>query len=201
MTHVLLLPLMSIFSWRHWFRQPSTKRQRLRLFFFFFNNCIVPLGFLPWEIRVAFPEESQLLPSRATQPTGHIGWFSVSIIHRTLTWTTGSLTCVQMLMRTRVCTERWLGEKSHAAPVSAVCRSDASLSELHPHPYFDFQTSNWPKVHWKTAVSVVFSSSSLLIFLKIFISFLSIGPVVVLFVYPLKYTKINRLLFYMLSYS
>ena len=23
-------------------------------------NCIVPLGFLPWEIRVAFPEESQL---------------------------------------------------------------------------------------------------------------------------------------------
>ena len=26
----------------------------------YFHNCIVPLGFLPWEIRVAFPGESQL---------------------------------------------------------------------------------------------------------------------------------------------
>ena len=36
--------------------------------------------------------------SHATQPTVHAGCFSVSIIHRTLTWTTGSLTCAQMLM-------------------------------------------------------------------------------------------------------
>ena len=65
---------------------------------FTFYNCIVPVGFLPWEIRVAFPGESQLQQSRATQPTVHAGCFSVSISHRTLTWTTGSLTCAQMLM-------------------------------------------------------------------------------------------------------
>ena len=33
---------------------------------------------------------------RATQPRGHAGCFSVSIILRTLTWTTGSLTCAHM---------------------------------------------------------------------------------------------------------
>ena len=47
------------------------------VYLFFFKNCIVPLGFLPWEIRVAFPGESQLRQSRATQPTVHVGfqWF------------------------------------------------------------------------------------------------------------------------------
>ena len=56
------------------------------------------MGFLPWEIRVAFPGKSQLRQSCATQPTVHAGCFSVSRIHRTLTWTTESLTCVQMFM-------------------------------------------------------------------------------------------------------
>ena len=65
---------------------------------FFFYNCIVPVGFLPWEIRVAFPGESQLRQSCATQFTVHAGCFSVFIIHQTLTWSTGSLTCIQMLM-------------------------------------------------------------------------------------------------------
>ena len=65
---------------------------------FTFFNCIVPMEFLPWKIRVAFPRESQLRQSRATQPTVHVGCFCVSIIHRTRTWTTGSLTCAQMLM-------------------------------------------------------------------------------------------------------
>ena len=36
--------------------------------------------------------------SRTTQPTVHAGCFSVSIIHRTLTWTTALLTCAQLLM-------------------------------------------------------------------------------------------------------
>ena len=61
------------------------------------NKCTVPLEFLPWENRVAFPGESQLRLSRATQPTVHAGCFSVSMIRRTLTWTTGSLMCPQML--------------------------------------------------------------------------------------------------------
>ena len=61
-------------------------------------SCIVPMGFLPWEIRVAYPGESQLRLSRAIHPTLHAGCFSVSIIHRTLAWTTGSLTCAHTLM-------------------------------------------------------------------------------------------------------
>ena len=60
----------------------------------YFYNCIVPMGFLPWEIRVAVPGESQLRQSRASQPTMHAGCLSVSIIHRTLTWATWSLTCL-----------------------------------------------------------------------------------------------------------
>ena len=55
------------------------------LFYFPFYICIVPMGFLPWEIRVAFPGKSQLRQSRANKPTVHAGCFSVSIIHRTLT--------------------------------------------------------------------------------------------------------------------
>ena len=67
-------------------------------FTFTVYNCIVRMGFLPWEIRVAFLGESQLRQSRVAQPTVHAGCCSVSIVHRTLTWTTGSLTCAQMLM-------------------------------------------------------------------------------------------------------
>ena len=51
------------------------------------------MGFLPWEIRVALPGESQQQQSRATLAGVHAGCFSVSLIHRTLTWTTRSLTC------------------------------------------------------------------------------------------------------------
>ena len=36
-------------------------------------NCIVLLEFLQWEIRVAFPGESQLRQSLATQPSVHAG--------------------------------------------------------------------------------------------------------------------------------
>ena len=51
-------------------------------FFYFFTlffTIILQMGFLPWEIRVAFPRESQLPQSRATQPTVPAGCFSVSI--------------------------------------------------------------------------------------------------------------------------
>ena len=60
--------------------------------------CVVPLGFLQWEIRATFLGESQLRHGRATRPTVHAGCFSVSIIHWTPTWTAGSLTCTQVLM-------------------------------------------------------------------------------------------------------
>ena len=55
-------------------------------------------NFSTWEIRVAFSGESQLRQSRATQTMVHAGCFIVSLIHRSLTWTTGSLTCAQILM-------------------------------------------------------------------------------------------------------
>ena len=64
--------------------------------FFFPYKCIVLIRFLPWEIWVAFPGESQLRQSRATQHMEHAGRLSVYTIHRTLPWTTGSLTCAQM---------------------------------------------------------------------------------------------------------
>ena len=53
-------------------------------------NFIVPVGFLPWKIWAAFPGESLLQQSHSTQPTVYAEYLSVSIIHRTLTWTTGS---------------------------------------------------------------------------------------------------------------
>ena len=71
------------------------------LFSFDYFFCLLFLftsWFFPWEIRVAFPKESQLQQSHVTQPAVHDECFSVSIIHWNLAWTTGSLTCVQMLM-------------------------------------------------------------------------------------------------------
>ena len=60
----------------------------------------IPVGIFLWEVRVAFPKESQLQQRR--YPTlitctyqVHAGSCRVSIIYRTLTWTTGSLTCVR----------------------------------------------------------------------------------------------------------
>ena len=118
-------------------------------FFYFFTlffTIILQMGFLPWEIRVAFPRESQLPQSRATHPTVRVACFSVSIIQRTLTWITGSLTCAHTLVhatvyghRKRVCTESGLWVKKtlphrEIEPASATCRSNALPTELHPNP-------------------------------------------------------------------
>ena len=105
------------------------------------------MEFLPWEIRIAFPGESQLRQGRATQPTIHAGCFSVFRIHRTLTWTTGSLRWTQMLMHAiahggvRTPQERlhWkltVGEKSLTAPRNRTCIDSlpvrCSTNWLHP---------------------------------------------------------------------
>ena len=47
------------------------------------------MGFLQWEIQVAFPRESQLQQNCTTQLNVHAGCFNVSTIHQTLTWTNG----------------------------------------------------------------------------------------------------------------
>ena len=52
--------------------------------FFFVYNSIVPMGFLPWEIQVAFPGESQPQQIHTTQCMVYAGCLSVSIIHQTL---------------------------------------------------------------------------------------------------------------------
>ena len=52
------------------------------LFLSFSNNCIVPLGFLPRKVWVAFSREASC-DSGATQPTVHAWYFSVSIILNT----------------------------------------------------------------------------------------------------------------------
>ena len=59
---------------------------------YYYYNCIVPVGFLPWETQVAFPWESQLRQSH------YLTYDNGAIIHQTLTLITGSLTCAQMLM-------------------------------------------------------------------------------------------------------
>ena len=65
------------------------------LFFLFllFTTVLSQWDFYHGKFGLPFPGESQLRQSRATQLTVHGGCFSVFIIHRTLTWTTGSLTC------------------------------------------------------------------------------------------------------------
>ena len=53
----------------------------------FFTLCCPNGTFFPWEIRVAFPKEMNY--------NVHAGSFRVPAIHRTLTWTTWSLTCAR----------------------------------------------------------------------------------------------------------
>ena len=65
-----------IFNFCTWVSISSNPKTR-SLFFFFIQNCIVPLALLSRKIRVAFPGESQLQQSRATQPTMHAGCLSV----------------------------------------------------------------------------------------------------------------------------
>ena len=63
----------------------------------FFEQLYCPIGISPMWNSGCFHRESQLRQIRATQPILHVGCFSVSIIHQTLTWTKESLTCTHML--------------------------------------------------------------------------------------------------------
>ena len=127
--------------------QPSTVLHfdvfLFKFFFFFVTTVVSQWDFTHGKFRLPSPGKASC-DSCTTQPTVHSGCFSVPIIHRTLTWTTGSLTCAQMLMQAithgvtdthkRVCTESWLWEKNSLPhqgiePVSAACQSDA---KQHP---------------------------------------------------------------------
>ena len=65
-------------------------------FFFYFLHLYCRNWISPG---VALPGESQLRQSRAIQPRVHAGCFRFSIINRTLTWTTGFLTCARVSTR------------------------------------------------------------------------------------------------------
>ena len=74
----------------------KTLGQLFKTFFLLFTTVLSHWDFSHGKIGLLFPGESQLRQSRVTQPTVHAEYFSVSIIHRFLTWwTTGSLTCAQ----------------------------------------------------------------------------------------------------------
>ena len=87
----LLLPLA---------RSPPSAADFL-FFYIFFLHCVIPMGLFPhWEFRVGFPPQGKPAATEPRYPTVidykvHARSFRVSVIHRTLTRTTGSLTCVR----------------------------------------------------------------------------------------------------------
>ena len=111
----------------------------------------------------------------ATQPMVHAGCFSIFIIHRTPTWTTGSLTCMQMLMHViaqgGAHTIREFAPKVDSwgknplphwrtEPVSAECQPITLPTKLHPnsktnrqgltlcHCSYATAELNHPKLQW-----------------------------------------------------
>ena len=115
--------------------------------------------------------KSQLRQSRATQPTLHAGCFSVSIIHRTLTWTAGSLTCVQMFtraiahggVRTHV---RESAQNVDSGRKIPGCTRKLNLpqrrggptipTELHPRPIYHCKTQICSRKHTHFAATTLF---------------------------------------------
>ena len=100
-------------------------------YFFHFTTVLSHWDFFHGKFGLLFPGESQLRQGCATQPTVHVECFSVSIIFQTLTWTTGSLTCAQMLKHATAHggVRESTGGKNHLPhrgiePASAACQSD-----------------------------------------------------------------------------
>ena len=117
---------------------------------FFFSIFIFPMGFLPWEIRVAFPGESQLRRSCATQSMMHAGCFymhnlpnsnmdnRIFNVHKDV-----NATIAHEGVRTALESLHWkltLGEKSLAAPGNRTCvggvpvRCCTNWATSPPHP-------------------------------------------------------------------
>ena len=116
---------------------------------FLLRTVLSHWDFSNWRFRF-FPPLKSNCDSHTMQPTVHAGCFSVSIIHRTLTWTSGPLTRAQVLMdaiahggvRTPQESLHWklTREKNplpHRGiePASAACRSNTLSTELHPRPF------------------------------------------------------------------
>ena len=112
------------------------------LYFLYFVHFVVPMGIFPWEIQLAFPPKSQLQQSR--YPTlinynEHAGSFHVSVIHRTLTWTTQDLLRAHVIILVRAYTHGALGTPtasqhnifdSEKPKKILCCRRDLNLGPL-----------------------------------------------------------------------
>ena len=125
--------------------------------------CLIKLSWSrgdhsPWEIWVAFPRESQLWHSCATQPTVHAGCFCVSIIHRTLTWTTGCLTCAQMLMPVSAHRGVWPQVKESVLKIDSGTKIPCHTRESNLHQWRGgLMLHQWaisPHVPWAGAIMV-----------------------------------------------
>ena len=143
-----------------WFLHKSETTFKIFFVFFFSNTFFLLLLFTTvlsqWEFshgKFGLLSPGKASCDRVALPNllCMLGVFSVSVIHQTLTWTTGSLTCTQMLMhaiahgggdiRTPWESLHWkltVGEKSPAAPGNRTCVGgvavQCSTNELHPQP-------------------------------------------------------------------
>ena len=82
------------------------------LYTFYFSQW----EFLPWEIRVAFSQKSQLQQSHYPALINykvHGGSFHVSIIHKTLTWTIESLSWFNVRTQSFLCVRKHMGVGQH----------------------------------------------------------------------------------------
>ena len=109
------------------------------LFFFFFNNCN-PNGISAMGNSGCLPRGKASYDRDAIQSMVHAVCFSVSIIHWTLTWTTGAHRCKCMRLHTvkyrhgkRVHWNLTPGEKSLAALGNRICIGSVLL----------FSSTNW----------------------------------------------------------
>ena len=97
----------------------------------YFVHCVVPMGFSPMGNYGRFPQ-GKPGATESRYPTliynkAHAGSFRVCIVHRTLTWTTGSLTCLRDHSYARIYTRRW----SHRLRVSITF-----LTRKNSHNFF-----------------------------------------------------------------
>ena len=106
------------------------------LYCFIFCTLCHDENFVPWKIQVAFPTESQLQQSHATQPWLNVkcmlGLFCVFIIHQT----TGSLMCVRDHSYTYIGVGQWVstfltwGKKKVSQSFPAVLMGVQKLGSL-----------------------------------------------------------------------
>ena len=128
------------------------------LFFsFFVHICICPNGISPVRNSGCLPRGNQLRQSGATQPTVHAGCFRVSIIHRTLIWTTASLTWAQMLSAcdcTQGCTDNVRDSAFEADPGRKVpCHTgESNLPQRRAGPLL-YQLSHIPTPTSRTTMT------------------------------------------------